>query len=323
MMRNSWRFSSLAAGIGACLWLMGCAAKKEADPGATVTVDVAPVLNAPIQRTVRADAVLYPVQQAAIAAKISAPIRRFYVERGSRVRAGQLLVELESQDLIGAAKESQAAYELAEANYETTARATVPQEGQKAELDVRVAKDTLDAAASGVRQPPASASRKARSRRKTSTMRRSTSVRRRNQYEIARKRLEDLQGFGKDQALKAAAAQRDAARGAIRDACRHSSSYAQITSPIDGVVTDRPLYAGEIRFERQSHSHRHGSVADRRPRCTSPPSEAAELKVGDDASSSARRRSRPRQSDADQPRARRRRARPSKSGFRPPTRTAA
>jgi multidrug efflux pump subunit AcrA (membrane-fusion protein) len=131
---------------GAGLLLIGCTAKKDADAGPpVVTVDVAPVLTAPIQRVVRADALLYPIQQAAIPPKISAPIKRFSVERGAHVRAGQLLVELESRDLLGAAKESQAAYDLAEANYQTTARATLPQEGQKAELDVRVAKDTLDA----------------------------------------------------------------------------------------------------------------------------------------------------------------------------------
>ena len=33
--------------------------------------------------------------------------------------------------------------DLAEATYETTARATVPQEMQKTELDVRAAKDTF------------------------------------------------------------------------------------------------------------------------------------------------------------------------------------
>ena len=98
----------LAAGLGAGLMSIGCAPKKEADVVPVVTVDVAPVLNAEIQRVVRADAVLYPIQQAAIAPKISAPIRQFYVERGANVRAGQLLAELESQDLTGAAKESQA-----------------------------------------------------------------------------------------------------------------------------------------------------------------------------------------------------------------------
>ena len=153
MMRNLCRWCSLA-GVAAGLLVVGCAAKKEADATPVVTVDVAPVLNAQIKRTVRVDALLYPLQQAAIAPKISAPIKRFYVERGARVKTGQVLVELESQDLVGAAKESQAAYELAEANYQTAARETLPQDRQKAELDC--AGGHSGRTAGGFRQPPAS-----------------------------------------------------------------------------------------------------------------------------------------------------------------------
>ena len=268
------------AGLAACVLSIGCAAKKEADVVPVVTVDVAPVLNAEIQRIVRADAVLYPIQQAAIAAKISAPIKRFYVERGAHVRAGQLLVELESQDLTGAAKESQAAYELAEATYQTTARATLPQEGQKAELDVRVAKDTLDAQQAVFDNRQRLFKEGAIAQKDVNDAQVNLSQAR-NQYEIARKRLEDLQGFGREQALKAATAQRDAARGRY-EAAQAQLGYARIVSPIDGVVTDRPLYAGE-------------SVASGSPivtvmdlsqiiaRAHLAPSEAAELKVGGDA----------------------------------------
>jgi len=237
------RWCSLSAGLCAGLLLSGCAAKKEAEASPVVTVDVAPVLNAQIQRTVRVDALLYPIQQAAIVPKISAPIRRFYVERGARVKAGQLLVELESQDLMGAAKESQAAYELAEATYQTTARATLPQEGQKVELDVRVAKDTLDAQQAIYENRQRLFKEGAIAQKDVNDAQVNLSQAR-NQYEIAGKRLEDLQGFGKDQALKAATAQRDAAKGRY-DAAQAQLSYAKITSPIDGVVTDRPLYAGE------------------------------------------------------------------------------
>ncbi len=60
MWRKVWRYCSLAAGMAAGLLLIGCAAKKEADATPVVTVDVAPVLNAQIQRTVRVDALLYP-----------------------------------------------------------------------------------------------------------------------------------------------------------------------------------------------------------------------------------------------------------------------
>jgi len=78
----------LASGLLA--W--SCTAKKtEPESAPVVTVDVAPVVNSKIQLKIVGDAVLYPLQQAAIAPKISAPIKNFHVDRGARVRAGQLL----------------------------------------------------------------------------------------------------------------------------------------------------------------------------------------------------------------------------------------
>src|SRR5467141_3008476 len=127
----------LLPSIIAGLLLSACRSAPKEDVAPVVTVDVAPVLNAEIQRVIRTQALIYPLQQAAIAPKISAPIKKIYVEKGATVRAGQLLVELENQDIVGALKESQAAQALAEATFETTARATVPEETQKAELDVQ------------------------------------------------------------------------------------------------------------------------------------------------------------------------------------------
>src|SRR3954465_9549914 len=103
--------------------LVGCRGKQEEEAAPVVTVDVAPVLLSTIQRTIRTQGLLYPRQQAAIVPKVSAPIKKTYVQRGARVRAGQLLLELENRDLAGSAAENRAAYELAEANYETASRA--------------------------------------------------------------------------------------------------------------------------------------------------------------------------------------------------------
>src|ERR1700739_3027635 len=86
-----------------------------------VTVDVAPVLSSPISLKVTADALLYPIEQAAIVPKISAPVKKFYVDRGAHVKAGQLLAELENRDLAGAVNENQASFEQAEANYQGVA----------------------------------------------------------------------------------------------------------------------------------------------------------------------------------------------------------
>src|SRR5215813_10907114 len=65
--------------------LSGCSAEKaekkeKEETEHLVTVDVAPVLSSSISLKVTADAVLFPLQQAAIVAKISAPVKKFYVD---------------------------------------------------------------------------------------------------------------------------------------------------------------------------------------------------------------------------------------------------
>src|SRR5262249_53074943 len=67
----------------------------------------------------------------------------------------------------------------------------------------------------------------------------------RSQYELAVKHLETVQAVGREGEIKSAAAQRDAAKGRVESA-QAQLGYSRITSPIDGVVTDRPLYAGEM-----------------------------------------------------------------------------
>ena len=264
----------------ACASLTACGRKSEQESTPVVTVDVAPVLLSQIQRTIRAEALIYPRQQAAIVPKIAAPIRKAYVQRGARVRAGQLLLELENRDLAGATDESRASYDQAQANYETAARATVPQELQKAELETRAAKDALDAQQAIYDNRQRLLQEGAIAEKDVNDARANLSQAR-TQYETSRKRLEDLQGFARDQELKAAAAQRDAARGRLESA-QAQFGYSRITSPIDGVVTDLPLYAGEMPASGQPIV----TVMDLSQviaRTHVSPAEAAELKVGADA----------------------------------------
>ncbi len=230
-----------------CFLLLGCAVKKEeakAEEEHVVTVDVAPVLSSPIAQKVTAEALLYPLQQAAIVPKISAPVKKFYVDRGSRVRAGQVLAELENADLAGAVTENQATYDQAEANYQTVSKATVPEEVQKSELDVRAAKDVMD------QQQKLYVGRETLFKEGAISQKdvndaQVAFTQARNQYEIAVKHLESVQSVSREQSVKGAAAQRDAAKGRL-ESTQAQLGYSRITSPIAGVVTDRPVYTGEM-----------------------------------------------------------------------------
>src|SRR5437016_362341 len=233
-----------AAVLAIGLFGSACHRAKEEEQAPVVTVDVAPVLLSQIQRTVRADGLLYPRQQAAIVSKISAPVKSIPVQRGQRVRAGQVLVELENQDLAGAATESRAAYDLAEATYQTTSKATVPQELQKAELDARASKDALDAQQS-IFENRQRLYREGAIAQKDVNEAQTNASQARSTYETAQKKLDDLRGFARDQELKAASAQREQAKG-HHDAAQAQLGYSRVMSPIDGVVTDLPFYAGEM-----------------------------------------------------------------------------
>jgi len=260
--------------------LASCGEKKEQEAAPVVTVDVAPVLLSNIQRTIRADGLLYPKQQAAIVPKIAAPIKKWYVQRGSRVRAGQLLVELENKDLQGAATESSAALSQAEATFETTSKATVPEELQKAELDAKAAADAVNAQQAVFNSRQQLYKEGAIAQKDVNDAQVALSQAR-AQAETARRRLDDMRSFANEQTLKAAAAQRDAARG-HNESAQAQYSYSRLTSPIDGVVTDLPFYPGEtgtagapvvtVMDVSRVTARAHVSQAD-----------AAQIKVGDSA----------------------------------------
>ena len=66
----------------------GCSKGGEVEAAPTVTVQVGAAENQTIERKVSAEGTLYPLEQSAIVPKISAPVRKFYVEKGSKVHAG-------------------------------------------------------------------------------------------------------------------------------------------------------------------------------------------------------------------------------------------
>ena len=79
--------------------LSACSHEKPEEPG--VPVKAATVEKSTIERIITTDAVLFPLQQAALVPKITAPVKKFYVNRGSKVRKGQLLVYKISPEQFG------------------------------------------------------------------------------------------------------------------------------------------------------------------------------------------------------------------------------
>ena len=272
--------TALFSAIAAILCLAnGCSkAEKEKDP--VVSVQTTPVRRASISQLISVEAVVYPLEQATVAPKISSTIRKFHVQRGARVKKGQLLAELENSDLSAAAESSKGDFEQAEANYVTTVGASLPQQIQKAELDAVAAKSNFDA------QQKVYESRKELFQqgaipRKDMDSAEVAFLQARSQNEQAQKQLADLQRVGKEQALKSAQGSRTSAEGRMKGA-QALLSYSRITSPIDGVVTDRPLFEGDLAAANQpllTVMNTSRLIA----KAHIPQSEAAVLKVGNPA----------------------------------------
>src|SRR6202521_1630413 len=175
---------SLAASITVVASGPGCSSEKPAEP--TVSVQVVPVKKVTIEQTVTSEAVLYPLAQSAIVPKISAPIKAFFGNRGSKVRAGQLLATVENGDLAAPAQDKQGPYEQAQGGTragEVALEAEPKLYASRQDLYKQGAlpRKDLDQAAVALTQA-------------------------KNQYELAQRHLDALMAVSKQQELKSAAA---------------------------------------------------------------------------------------------------------------------
>jgi HlyD family secretion protein len=246
-LKTQWLQSRIATAaiVAAALILAGCH-NNESGPEVQplVRVQAQPAKQGAMRQIVTADAVVFPAQQAIITPKISAPVSRFFVNRGNRVRRGELLAELENRDLKAAVVENQGVYEQAQQAYRKATIAGVPEEVRTAELDVQNTKQQLDNAQKLYQGRQNLFQQGAIPRRDLETAQ-AGYVQARNAWELATQRLNALQSVGRAADLKTAAAQLEEARGKYMQA-EANLGYTEIRSPIDGVVTERPLYPGEL-----------------------------------------------------------------------------
>ncbi|MGB8729603.1 MAG: efflux RND transporter periplasmic adaptor subunit [Candidatus Sulfotelmatobacter sp.] len=219
------RFVFAAFALSLMLLAMGCSSSQEKEPVPLVTVQAAAVKIQTIENEISTDAILYPHDQAAIVPKVTAPIKKLYVTRGSRVHAGEVLATIEESDLKGALTESQGAYQQAEATYNSAL--------QSAEHDLQIAKEQFEAAQS-VYDSRVSLYKQGAASQKDVQDAQIALSQTSNQYSLAQKQYN----------LKSAEGQLTSAKGKLA-AAQAQVDYSKIVSPINGVVTDRPFFAGE------------------------------------------------------------------------------
>jgi HlyD family secretion protein len=240
--RRALRAVALSVCVSMSLLLGGCKKPEEAVTPEVVVQAAQPHLGS-ISESISADATLSPLAQAAISPKVTAPVKKFLVQRGAHVKSGQLLATLENSDLAAAAADNEGAYAAAKASYATATQATVPEDYSKAQLDVAQAKANLDLSQSIVNARTQLFSQGAIPGRDLDTAK-AALVQAQATYDIAKQHFESVQKTSNKAALESAKGQLDSAKGKYLGA-QAQLSYTEIRSPIDGVVTDRPLFAGE------------------------------------------------------------------------------
>lgn len=234
---------SLPGGLILMLVFFGCSAPPKAAPTPVVNVQAATVARGSVTPHIEADAVLSPIAQAVIEPKFTAPVKKFYVQRGSKVKAGQLVAVLDNKDLQGSAIDSKGAYVAAQATYDTTIKAQVPEAYQQAQLNVAQTRATLNLNQSIYESRKHLFEQGAIAGREMDTSH-AALVQAQAAYDAAKKRLEGMKTIGRQAALQNAKGQLESARGRYMTA-EANLGYSEIRTPIAGVVTERPLYAGE------------------------------------------------------------------------------
>jgi HlyD family secretion protein len=222
---------------------LGCKKKAEETPTPEVYVQAEHPEQGSISNQIAADATLTPLAQSAISPKVTAPVKKFYVQRGAHVHAGELLATLENSDLAAAALDNKGTYTAAQATFDTATKATAPEDFTKARLDLAQAQANLDLNQSIVNARTELFKQGAIPGRDLDTAQ-ATLVQSQAAYDIAKQHLESLQNVSNKAAIVNAQGNLESAKGKYLGA-QAQLSYTEIRSPISGVITDRPLFAGE------------------------------------------------------------------------------
>lgn len=232
------------AAFMACAVLCSCSKEKEKEAEPVLPVQLAEVQTAPIERIITADGILRALDQSGVMPKISAPVSKFYVNRGDHVKKGQLLATLENRDLAAAVTDAKGGYDQASASYRNVTSATVPNEVVKAQSDVQSSRQQLDAAKKLLDSREQLYKEGALARRLVDEAA-VAYAQAKSASETAQKTLESLQAVSRHEEVKVAAGAVESARGKY-DAAQAQLSYSEVRSPISGVIADRPSYAGEM-----------------------------------------------------------------------------
>jgi membrane fusion protein, multidrug efflux system len=204
-----WRALALCAGL---VFLMSCgkqdaSSAKAAPPDPTPTVQVTPVLAQKLAITVHLPGEIEPYETVAIFPRVTGFVKSIAVDRGSHVKTGELLAQLEAPELIAQRSEAQSKVQAAQA--------------QRSAAEAKVASDegTYEHLKAAALTPGVVAA---------------------NDLFVAQKTLDADRAQLKAQQENVSAVQQ------ALQAITQTEAYLQVTAPFEGVVTERNVHPGAL-----------------------------------------------------------------------------
>lgn len=196
----------------AALWCAACGANsnsttKAAPTQATTTVEVVKVASKKLSITTRLPGELQAYEAVAVFPKVTAYVDSINVDRGTRVRSGQVMARLVAPELAAQRAEAQSKLQAAEA--------------QRAEADAKLASDqsTFDRLKNASATPGVVAG---------------------NDLEVAQRSVDADRA--KVEAMRGSA---EAAKSGLKS-ISEIEGYLEVRAPFDGVVTERNVHPGSL-----------------------------------------------------------------------------
>jgi membrane fusion protein, multidrug efflux system len=171
------------------------------------TVELAPVVSKPVSRTVELPGEILPFQSVALHAKISGYVENVLVDRGSIVKTGQLLIQLNAPEIKARIAETEYKVQVADS------------ERAQAQAKLAAAQSTSDRLKKAAETPGAVSG---------------------NELTQAQKEVEASEALVRSRQETSRAAQ------ATVQAEKDMEAYLRITAPFDGVITDRLVHPGAL-----------------------------------------------------------------------------
>jgi HlyD family secretion protein len=226
------------------LLLAGCASPEEAPPKAVVNVTAAKAETVDVRIVVKAPASIFAREQANISSRVTAPIRKLFVQKGNTVAAGQLLAQLDNRDLIAQRDDAQASVAEAEASLKQLTAATLP-------TDIERARGQLAGAEAALNQAQKNFDRRRQLFDQGAIPQRDlllsqTELAQANTaYEVAKKSLELLQNQSSDQQILIARSKVGQAQAKLSLA-KAQLEFTEIRSASAGTVTEQFMFSGDM-----------------------------------------------------------------------------